>query len=33
MGLGFIEVFVNTPLDVREARDPKGHYKLARRGE
>ncbi|MFM0203791.1 adenylyl-sulfate kinase [Paraburkholderia fungorum] len=33
VGLGFVEVFVNTPLDVCEARDPKGHYKLAWRGE
>jgi len=29
----FIEVFVNTPLAVCEARDPKGLYKKARRGE
>lgn len=29
----FIEVFVNTPLEVAEARDPKGLYKKARRGE
>jgi adenylyl-sulfate kinase len=29
----FIEVFVNTPLAVCEARDPKGLYALARRGE
>ncbi|RKP59333.1 adenylyl-sulfate kinase [Pararobbsia silviterrae] len=29
----FIEVFVDTPLDVAEARDPKGLYKKARRGE
>lgn len=29
----FIEVFVNAPLDVCEARDPKGLYKKARRGE
>jgi adenylylsulfate kinase len=33
VGEGFIEVFVSTPLDVCEARDPKGHYKLARRHE
>jgi bifunctional enzyme CysN/CysC len=26
-------VFVDTPLEVCEARDPKGLYKLARRGE
>src|SRR5262245_14444970 len=29
----FVEVFVNTPLAVAEARDPKGLYKKARRGE
>ena len=29
----FIEVFVNTPLEVCEARDPKGLYAKARRGE
>ena len=29
----FIEVFVNTPLDVCEQRDPKGLYKKARAGE
>ncbi|MDF2785200.1 MAG: adenylylsulfate kinase [Pantoea eucrina] len=29
----FIEVFVNTPLAVCEARDPKGLYKKARAGE
>lgn len=29
----FIEIFVDTPLDVAEARDPKGLYKKARRGE
>ncbi len=29
----FIEVFVDTPLDVAEDRDPKGLYKKARRGE
>lgn len=29
----FIEVFVDTPLDVCEARDPKGLYKKARRGQ
>ncbi|SEQ02493.1 bifunctional enzyme CysN/CysC [Ectothiorhodospira magna] len=28
----FIEIFVDTPLDVAEARDPKGLYKKARRG-
>ena len=29
----FIEIFIDTPLQVAEARDPKGHYKKARRGE
>ena len=29
----FIEVFVDTPLATAEARDPKGLYKKARRGE
>jgi bifunctional enzyme CysN/CysC len=29
----FIEVYVNTSLDVCEARDPKGLYKLARAGK
>jgi bifunctional enzyme CysN/CysC len=29
----FIEVFVDAPLSVAEARDPKGLYKKARRGE
>lgn len=29
----FVEVFVDTPLEVCEARDPKGLYKKARRGE
>ncbi len=29
----FIELFVDTPLDVAEARDPKGLYRKARRGE
>ncbi|MBX3683709.1 MAG: sulfate adenylyltransferase subunit CysN [Thauera sp.] len=29
----FVEVFVDTPLEVAEARDPKGLYKKARRGE
>ena len=29
----FIEVFVDAPLEVAEARDPKGLYKKARRGE
>ena len=29
----FVEIFVDTPLDVAEERDPKGLYKKARRGE
>lgn len=29
----FLEVFVDTPLDVAESRDPKGLYRKARRGE
>lgn len=29
----FVEVFVDTPLEVCEARDPKGLYRLARAGE
>ena len=34
MGKGeFVEVFVDTPLEVCEARDPKGLYKKARAGE
>lgn len=32
-GLTFLEVFVDTPLDVCEARDPKGLYARARAGE
>ena len=32
-GLPFIEVFVDTPLEVCEERDPKGLYKKARAGE
>lgn len=31
--LPFIEVYVDTPLDVCESRDPKGLYKKARAGE
>lgn len=33
IGEGFVEVFVDTPLDVCESRDPKGLYKKARAGE
>jgi len=29
----FIEVFINAPLNVCEARDPKGYYHLARSGQ
>jgi adenylyl-sulfate kinase len=29
----FIEIFVDTPLRVAEARDPKGLYEMARRGQ
>jgi len=29
----FVEIFVDTPLEVAEQRDPKGLYKKARRGE
>jgi bifunctional enzyme CysN/CysC len=29
----FVEIFVDTPLEVAEARDPKGLYKKARKGE
>jgi bifunctional enzyme CysN/CysC len=32
-GLPFVEVFVDTPLAVCEARDPKGLYRKARAGE
>jgi adenylylsulfate kinase-like enzyme len=32
-GLGFIEVFVDTPLEECERRDPKGLYAKARAGE
>ncbi|MFA7256288.1 MAG: sulfate adenylyltransferase subunit CysN [Kiritimatiellales bacterium] len=33
VGDGFVEVFVNTPIDICEERDPKGLYKKARSGE
>ncbi len=29
----FVEIFMNTPLEVCESRDPKGLYQKARRGE
>jgi bifunctional enzyme CysN/CysC len=32
-GLPFVEVFVDTPLEICEARDPKGLYAKARAGE
>lgn len=33
MGLTFVEVFVDTPLEICEQRDPKGLYAKARKGE
>ena len=32
-GLSFIEIFMDTPIEVCEQRDPKGLYKKARKGE
>ena len=32
-GLDFVEVFIDTPIEVCEQRDPKGLYKKARAGE
>jgi homotetrameric cytidine deaminase len=32
-GLRFVEIFVDTPLDVCERRDPKGLYRMARAGQ
>jgi adenylylsulfate kinase len=32
-GIAFLEVYVDTPIDVCEQRDPKGLYKKARAGE
>ena len=32
-GLGFVEVWVDCPVEVAEKRDPKGLYKKARTGE
>ncbi|HYA42902.1 MAG TPA: adenylyl-sulfate kinase [Syntrophobacteraceae bacterium] len=32
-GLKFVEIYVDTPLEVCEMRDPKGMYKKARKGE
>ena len=31
--LRFIEIFINTPIELCEQRDPKGLYKMARAGE
>ncbi len=33
LGIPFFEVFIDAPLEVAEARDPKGLYKKARAGE
>jgi adenylylsulfate kinase-like enzyme len=33
MAVPFVEIYVATPLEVCEARDPKGLYARARRGE
>lgn len=33
VGVAFFEVFVDTPVEVCEQRDPKGLYRKARRGE
>jgi adenylyl-sulfate kinase len=32
-GHNFVEIYMDTPLEVCERRDPKGHYAKARRGE
>ena len=32
-GIGFVEVYIDTPLEICEQRDPKGLYAMARRGE
>ena len=32
-GLPFVEIFIDTPLEVCEDRDPKGLYRKARKGE
>lgn len=29
----FVEIYISTPIEVCEARDPKGFYRLARKGE
>ena len=31
--IDFVEVFVDTPIEICESRDPKGLYKKARAGE
>jgi adenylylsulfate kinase len=33
VGLGFVECYVNTPIEICEQRDPKGLYKKARAGQ
>src|SRR5947208_13867943 len=33
LGIPFVEVFVDTPLELCERRDPKGFYARARRGD
>lgn len=33
LGLGFVEVHIDVPVEVAEQRDPKGLYKRARAGE
>ena len=33
LGLGFVEVWIDCPVEVAEQRDPKGLYKKARAGE
>ncbi len=32
MGIPFLEIFVDVPVEVAERRDPKGHYRKARAG-
>ena len=32
-GLQFMEIYIDTPLEICEKRDPRGLYKKARRGE
>lgn len=33
LGLAFVEVYIDVPVEVAEQRDPKGLYKRARAGE